>query len=126
MPSERTLLPAECIVDWGAEFLTYTASNGRQYRIDNELGGPNGGGGRLRQVSLSTGTERGVIRIPAPPPSGVSLVVSYILPGATWKHDAGSRYEPFPEGIFAALEALGQARKRAEAPDLEGLLWPEE
>lgn len=133
VPSERALLSTADIEEWEADSLIYTGTNGRKYKI--LLMHP------PMQISLLTGTTRGVTRHPAPAPPGTPPWIAHILPGATYRYEAGyrdreilsvrnlgevRRQVPYPEPISKALEALGQARKRVEYPETEGLLWPKE
>ena len=81
------------IVAWDADFLVYTAKNGRKYRVEltetlefsTETFLP------YAQIALGTGTRRVVYRQPAPSDPEVLPCVRELLPGASWAFEAGWR-----------------------------------
>ena len=126
------VLPAEAVMEWGADFVIFAATKGSCYRAELREG-PH------RQVNLSTGTVRLVYREP-PPGGNEPTWESLTAPGATWQYEAAYRESdihnarrfpspkalsdasirvPYPAAISRALEALRQAQLRAEIPESE-------
>ena len=132
---DREVLGAKAVDEWGADFVTFVASNGTTYRVELREGAH-------RQINLATGTVRTAYREPPPLPPGMVdwSWAALTAPGHTWQYEAafresevcdGRRFPsakalsdasvrvPYPTAISSALEALMQAQMRAEIPESE-------